>query len=177
MVNKMMNHQLRQIAAVIGTVLVISVLAGCQHSGIKWEGSTAKQEDNIVLMTGGPHEFIWKTRNIEVNYAYTSEKGIFSIEGTVNVAGHIENGFRTLNNFSVFMNLLNDSKLILDSRLITVAGTGIPIRVFRFKNAFPLPTGATALNFSYSGTASEGGSVRAGSGDDGGASITFWQNP
>ena len=131
----------------------------------------------IVLMAGGPHEIIWKTHYIEVNYAYTSEEGDFSIEGTVNVAGHIENGFRTLHNFSVFLNLLDDSKLIIDSRSIVIASSGTPIRTLRFKDSFPMPRTAKLLNISYSGTAAEGGTPTSGSGDDGGSSISFWQNP
>ena len=158
------------------TLTVVSFIAiSCGHVDTGWKGKTAKHKDNTAIVTGKQQNLSWKSRSVDVDYTYSIKNDNLSIEGTVNVAHHIENTFMTLHYFSVFLNLLDDSNLILDSRAIVSAGS-TPIRPFRFKEEIPLPPGATQLNFSYSGVAAEGGSIKSG-GDDGGVSYSLWQNP
>jgi hypothetical protein len=111
-----------------------------------------------------------------ISYTYTLKEDTLSIEGTVNVADHIERGFQSLRKLSVYMNLLDESRLVVDSRVIALAGGGTPIRLFRYKEQFAAAEAATAINFSYNGIATEGGGIRTSS-DDGGSSYSFWKNP
>lgn len=167
---------LRKLVLSITLVMICFFSIASQQTGASWRGKTAKQNDNPELLSDGPHTINWKSRDLEVDYTYTSKEGNLEIEGTVNLASHLKNSFRSLVNFSVFLNVLDDNKRIMDSRVIAIAGA-IPIRTIRFQDTFPLPPEATALNFSYSGVATEGGTVGSGGGDDGGGSTFFWQNP
>lgn len=176
MIKPILKYRMGTITAVAVPVVLMIVVAACAHARLTWKGTLATQENNVALMTGGVHKGFWKTGDIEVNYDYTVKDGIFSIKGTVGVAFYIENGFRTLRNFSVYMNLLDDSKRILDSRLIVVTGAGVPIRLFRYQAQIPVPQNAVAINFSYAGIAQEGGGIQS-SGEGDGVSYEFWKNP
>ena len=168
--------RLPHFAAAVWVTLMLGWLAACVHVGKDWKGTTAKQDDNVALMKAGPHEGIWKTHDLVINYSFTEDNGILAIEGTIDVAFHIEAGFTALSRFWVYMNLIDDTNLIVDSRLIALAGGGTPIRTFRFNEQFEIPQTASAINFSYNGIATEGG-FRATSDGDGGGSYSFWKNP
>ena len=170
------TNRLTYFAAAVVVMLSLGWLTACVHVGMTWKGVTAKQEDNVALMTAGPHEGIWRTHDLVINYSYSEDNGVLDIEGMIDVAYHIEVGFMTLNNFSVYMNLLDESNLVVDSRLIALTGRGIPIRTFQFKQQVDVPGAATAINFSYTGIATEGGTVLT-AGSDGGSSYSFWKNP
>jgi|GEM_PF-840582 len=166
----------RSITVAVIIALLAIVSTGCRKAAIVWKGSIAGQEDNIVLTTGGPRQGFWKTNDVEISYDYGIKEGLFSITGEVNTAGYIRNNFSTYNNFSVSMNLLDDSKKIVDNKWIVITGLGVPVRPYFFKYQFQLPEGAVAMNFSYAGIAREGG---GGNTVDAGDAITygFWKNP
>jgi hypothetical protein len=171
------TNRLAHLAAAVAVTLSLGWLAACVHVSWNWKGATAKQEDNVALMTAGPHEGIWRTHDLVVNYSYTEDNGNLNMEGTIDVAYHIQVGFTSLSNFSVYLNLLDESNLVVSSRLIAMAVGGSPIRTLRFEEQLDVPGTATEINFSYSGIATEGGSVHTAGSDDGGSSYSFWKNP
>ena len=140
---------------------------------MSYEGTVASQEENIVLMKSGPHEGIWQNLDMRIAYTYTRQADILQIQGNVDLAARLENTFRTVNHFSVRANFLDQDKNILKSVLIAAA-SHTPIRQWHFNKSFQPPAGITAMNFSYTGLAMEGGTIGVG-GD--GVSMYFWKVP
>lgn len=145
----------------------------CQSKLISYEGTVAKQEENIVLMESGPHEGIWQNSDVRITYSYTRLADSLQIQGDVDLADRLANTFRTVSHFSVRANFLNQDKKILKS-VVIAAANHTPIRQWRFKNSFQPPPEITAMNFSYTGLAKEGGTIGIG-GD--GVSMYFWKVP
>ena len=160
----------------LGALLVVAVIAGygCSSKVLSYEGRTATQKDNISLQEGGPHEGQWKSGDMTVSYSYSNRADSIQIEGTVELTRRLTNTFRMVANFSVRTNIMDENKIILASVPIVLAGN-TPIQVWRFSEEFPAPQGARAMNFSYSGSASESGGGPFGSRDQ--VTTSFWKVP
>jgi hypothetical protein len=159
--------------AVVATVLISGFFMGCQSKLTSYEGTVANQEENIVLMESGPHEGMWQNSDVRIAYAYTKQADTLQIQGDVDLADRLANTFRTVSHFSVRANFLDQDKNVLKS-VVIAAANHTPIRQWRFKNNFQPPAGITAMNFSYTGLAKEGGTIGVG-GD--GVSMYFWKVP
>jgi len=159
--------------AVSATVLFSGFFMACQSKLMSYEGTVAKQEENIVLMENGPHEGIWQNSDLHIIYSYTKQADTLQIHGDVDLKYRLANTFRSVSRLSVRANFLDQDNNILKSILI-VAASNTPIRKWRFNNDFQPPSGITALNFSYTGLATEGGTI--GHGKDG-MSMYFWKVP
>ena len=159
----------------LAALVMITVGLGCQSKLFSYEGKTANQKDNVSLREGGPHSGRWESGDVIVNYTYDNSANSFQIEGTVELTPRLTKSFRDVSNFSVRANLLGEDRIILKSVTIVIAGNQ-PITTWRFKEAFPAPTGASAMNFSYRGTAyeSSGGALMRG-GDR--IDASFWKEP
>jgi hypothetical protein len=155
-------------------VIALPLHFGCSSKNLKLEGQTATQQDNISLKEGGPHEGQWKSGDMVVNYTYSNQADSFNIEGTVALTRRLTNTFRMVSQFQVRVNLLDEEKIILSSVPVVIAGNS-PIRTWTFTEEFPAPPGAGAMNFSYSGSASESGGGPFGARDQ--VTTTFWLNP
>ena len=163
----------RMSTAITAAIVALVVLSGCQAFKVSYVGTTATRQENITLEAGGPHEGHWEDSSIIVNYRYNDQPDGFEFNGDVSLATRLDNTFRTVNNFWVRANLLDENKVILKSVPIIIASAQ-PIRLWRFSHYFQLPPDTRYLNFSYSGRAMEGGSV--GPGGDG-TDMFFWRVP
>ena len=154
-------------------LLVVTVGFGCQVKQVSYVGTTATQVDNIAIEPGGPHEGRWEDNNIIVEYTFDNKPDGFEFSGTLELTSRLHMSFRTVNNFSVRANILDEEKTVLTSMVIVGAGRQA-IRVWRFARSFDLPPAARWINFSYSGRAAEGGTLgRGGDGSD----MFFWRVP
>ena len=154
-------------------LVALTVSAGCQGFQVSNEGTTATQEDNIVLQEAGPHEGRWEDANLIVNYTFDNQSDGFEFSGTVELAPRLDKTFRTVSNFSVRTNFLDEDRIILKSVPIIIAGNQA-IRLWRFSHYLDMPSNVESFNFSYSGRAAEGGTL--GRGVDG-ADTFFWRVP
>lgn len=158
------------------TLLLAGVLAACLGKMAGHEGSIATQSTAIPIKEGGPHEGVWQDENLIVAYRYTLTSNVFTIQGSVELTGRLTRTFTTVQNFAVRTNLLSEERKIARSLVIVTVGNSI-IRQWRFNRSAEIPPEVTAMNFSYSGRASEGagglGRVRTRNG----VSTTFWKNP
>ncbi len=157
----------------IGVLLAVAVGSGCQLKQLSYEGTIATQQDNIALKQGGPHEGRWEDSNIIVNHTYSNQAGAFEFSGDVELARRLTNTFRTVNNFAVRANFMDEEKNILKS-IVIVHAANQPIRMWRFTQNFDKAPEVRSMNFSYSGRAMEGGTL--GRGGDG-ADTFFWRVP
>lgn len=170
------NHSIGAWFRLLATILMLTAAGnGCQSKLFSYEGKTASQENNIILQEGGPQSGHWKTGDIVINYSYNNTVNDFQIEGTVELAPRLTKSFRDIGNLSVRANLLNEDKIILKSLTIVIA-SNVPIRTWRFNESLSPSPGARAMNFSYSGTAYEGGGGGSmGRGDR--IDMDFWRVP
>jgi len=159
--------------AVAAMILTAIFLSACQSKLMSYEGTVARQEDNIVLMEDGPHEGVWQNSDLHIIYAYTRQADTLQIQGDVDLSNGLTKNFRSVSRLAVRANFLDQEKNILKS-IVIVAASHTPIRKWRFSNNFQPPSGITAMNFSYSGLATEGGTF--GHGKDG-MSMYFWKVP
>jgi hypothetical protein len=158
---------------VLAVWLAVAAGFGCQLKAASYEGTTATQQDNVMIEPGAPREGRWEDSSIIVNFTYSNAPDGFEFSGSVELAPRLEKTFRTVNNFSVRANFLDEEKIILKSVPIVVASRQ-PIRLWRFSRNFDLPPVARSINFSYNGRAMEGGSL--GPGGDG-TDMFFWRVP
>ena len=159
--------------AVLGVILALVVGSGCQFKQIAVEGTTATQEDNFVLLDGGPHEGRWEDANIITSFTYNNQSDRFEFKGILELTSRLHMSFRTVRSFSVRANFMDEEKKILKSVVIVNAGNQA-IRLWRFTRDIDMPPEVRMLNFSYSGRAMEGGSRSPGG--DGGDTF-FWRVP
>jgi hypothetical protein len=170
------NNLLSAWTKLLAMILIVAAAgSGCQSKLFSYEGKTANQKNNISLQESGPHGGQWKTGDIIINYNYNNTLNDFQIEGTVELAPRLTKSFRDIGNLSVRANLLDEDRIVLKSMTILIAGN-TPIRTWRFKEPLSPSPGARAMNFSYSGTAYEGGGGGSvGRGDR--IDTSFWKEP
>ena len=158
---------------IAAAIVALVSLLGCQTLKVSYIGTTATREENLAVKEGGPHEGRWEDSSIIVNYRYNNQPDGFEFTGDVELAPRLEKSFRTVSNFRVHANLLDENKVILKSVPIIIA-VAQPIRLWRFSHYFELPPKTLLLNFSYRGRAAEGGTLKGG-GD--GIDMFFWRVP
>jgi hypothetical protein len=166
--------QLRLIVLAVPLATVLAANSGCSSKNLSHVGQTATQQENISLKEGGPHEGRWTSGDVIVNYTYSNHADSFQIEGTVELTRRLTNTFRMVQNLSVHANLIGEERIILASAAIVMAGNS-PIGTWTFAQEFSTPSKARAMNFSYSGSASEGGGRPFRDRDQ--VTTTFWQRP
>ena len=157
----------------LAVVLAVAAVSGCQITPVSLEGTTATQKENVALKQGGPHQERWEDSSIIVQFSFNSQPDGFAFNGSVELAPRLEKTYRTVTNFSVRANFLDEEKTILKSIVIVMASNQ-PIRQWGFAQRFDLPPEARFINFSYSGRAMEGGTL--GPGGDG-TDTFFWKVP
>lgn len=157
-------------------LLLAGVLTGCLGNIAGYEGTVATQDERITLKEGGPHAGSWQDENLLVVYRYTLESNSFAIEGTVELTRRLTNTFTTVQNFAVRTNLLTAGGKITESLVIVSVGNSI-IRKWGFSETADVAAEVSAVNFSYSGRASEPAGGLGGIKRDNGVSTRFWKKP
>jgi len=159
-------------------LLFISTLVACQSSFFSYRGATTKQESRIALLEGGPHLGFWKTKDLSMHYHYLRNPDNLELSGVIELADSLQYNFTALEYLFLQVNLLDAEGKVLESKRVFTSDYRHMIKKLSFKRSLKLPTGTTAIAFSYTGRVMEGGGTGrvledAGDGD----SWDFWMTP
>jgi hypothetical protein len=145
------------------------LLNACQTTSLYSKTAVVSQEDRVAIPQGN-ETGTWRGKDLSVNYRYSREAGQIDLSGTVNFEEHMTLGYVLLNDFRLSAIFTNEKGRIIETKgLATDRGSIGPIP---FRVRLSVPVSASAMSFSYQGTAIEGGN------DGGGGGISrFWQGP
>jgi hypothetical protein len=158
------------------SLLFTSAFLACVGSPFSYRGAWVKEENQISLLEGGPHQGQWQTRDLSLEYEYRQGADHLQISGNVKLANYLTSGFTTLDNLFVNVHFLEGDGKVLQTIPLKSFGNRlwfIMLDNMSFNNRLELPEGAVAIAFGYRGKVSEGGS--ATSGPDGRGDKTYWE--
>jgi hypothetical protein len=145
------------------------VLVACKSSSFTYRGKTSEEKSRIALQNGS-HKSVWKTNDVSAQYSYTCNANNFQISGQVNLGAGLKAASDIVQSFIFRLNFLNVDGKVLDNKVLAEAGFREPITTWQYDKNFKLPTGTTAIAFSYQGQMG----VDKGGGN---ASAEFWHDP
>lgn len=158
----------RSFSNALAAIALFLFLAGCQTMSSSYGVGTVSPEDRAPFLPG-QNSGSWKGSSLVVDYKYSRTQSDLDMTGTVNFLDNITLNFVLLRDFQVSIIFVDENGRVLGTKgLATGRGAFDPIP---FHVKMPVPQAATAMSFSYKGTAIEGGN------DDGGGVTYFWQYP
>ncbi|MFC1859113.1 hypothetical protein ACFL9U_13980 [Thermodesulfobacteriota bacterium] len=174
-----MKSKRRSLFTALSFLLMLALVA-CSGRLFTYQGVTAKPENRIALRENGPHEGVWKTRDLSISYEHSMVGSELEIAGVVEFAQYLRTGYNTLRKFSLAVNYLDPDGIVLDTRPILTQAQRpwILLKAVSFKTRFDLPAETAAIAFSYRGQAGdEGGGGGPMDRHGEGVSWDFWQGP
>lgn len=160
----------RRISTLLWLAGCCTALASCHSGWFTHVGTVARPEGRIALEAGGPHTGAWQNADLIVRYTYVRKPNALQLEGTVKLGARLKKSFDTVKNFSVLASFMDAENRILQTAVLVSLGNSV-IRPWSFSRALELPPQVAAFNFSYRGTAFDGG------GETGRVSGSFWKTP
>ena len=165
----------------IGSILLIILLAACAGKLGTYKGSWVAEDDRISLQDGGPHQGNWRTRDVVIEYAYQQKPQNLQISGAVQLGGYLTTGFNILEYFTIDIYMLDADGIVLSSKLILNYGYRRNLDFFEmtsFDDNLVLPADTAAIAFGYRGRVTEGGGGKMGDGRRGEQiAWNFWKVP
>ena len=160
--------------------LLMLALTACSGKPFTYQGVTVRPENRIALSEGGPHEGVWKTKDLSISYAYSRAGRQLEIAGVVDFAQYLRSGYSSLKEIFLAVNFLDSGGIVIDTRpvLTQMGRQWIFLKEIVFKTRLDLPAETAAFAFSYRGQVGEGGGQAGLMGREGqGVSWDFWQDP
>jgi hypothetical protein len=163
--------------------LFLSVAAacmmGCGGALLSWQGATVEENDRISLQYGGPFRGNWQTRDLHIEYEFSTEGKRLNISGTVALDKSLSTGFSILEDFFLSLNFLgSEGKVIATGRLKNFSRRSwVNLDPMGFEKNLVIPEGAVFIAFAYVGRARSGGGMRHSGDASGEVSWDFWNVP
>ncbi len=150
------------------------VLGACAGLLRGYEGTAARPENRLPLASMADKTTVWQGKDVAIHYTAAMSAGELHISGSVERMNTIKH-FSAVNSFRIYIHFLTTDGIIIASKLLWSAGPGIDSTIMRwtFDRHYPLPAGADAIGFSYSGAFSSGGNQDA----PGATGWEVWQRP
>ena len=137
----------------ISILLLLVLCFGCITNVERFIEQRVDKADQIQIQSGGNNSCIWKTDHIEINYTYTENDATLILTGTITVLNSIKYSYSKIRNLDVNVNLLDSGGNVMKTESIKMIFTfngNIPDQI-RIGGTFKIPSGSTALCFSYQG--------------------------
>jgi len=148
----------------------------CHGTLFSYRGAFVDMENRIALLENGPHEGIWKTRDLAVNYRYKTKANMLQLSGQIEFNNHLQYNFTSLDHFSLSIYFIDEEGKILGYKTIAIAGYRKRLKNISFDHNIEMPSNVNSISFGYDGRASEGGGSDK-SIHGGGDSWDFWKVP
>ena len=144
--------------------MLIFALIGCggKSSHI---GKSVTQENRITIIDGGPHEGLWETNIVKVNYQYNRQPDMLEISGKA----LLKRG-RVVEYFSLSVYLVDGQGKINQLYSLVMAGGRNQINEFSFQKSLKLEPDTQSMVFGYRG-------ATRGIGEGSGSTNDFWKAP
>lgn len=135
----------------LGFLLLFMVaLFACKAGPTTYIGKTAEEKSRITLQDGS-HQAEWKTKDVSAQYSYSRNSDNFQISGQVELGPGLKASSEIVQSFIFQVNFLNAGDIVLDTKDLAIANYRKPFMKWHFDKSFRLPTGTTAIAFSYNG--------------------------
>ena len=157
--------------------VAILLVTSCLKSALTYEGRQVKEENRIVINEGGPHESVWETKNLILNYTYIRKGNNLELSGVVKFSNYLSVGFRYFIDFIMRAHFTNAEGVIIGTQTIAVASIGQEVDNISFKKKIKLPQDAVTMVFSYRGSVSQGRDREDGWLRVVGSDWYFWNSP
>ena len=134
------------------TVTLFIVLACSSTKGL-FIGKTANQYDRIHINSSRADSGLWKTKELSVNYTYSSTSDNFNMTGFISISEHITNTYSRIMTLYVRVSFLDNNGRVISTNNINPlysVGSTLP-RKIKFNSNLSLPVEADAFCFSYFG--------------------------
>lgn len=153
--------------------LLGAFLAGCAGLTLSYDGTLSRADNRMPLEAAGAAPSVWRTNDIAIHFTAVRTADDVAIDGRLELLNSVKN-FSGIDDLRVNIHFINAAGIIIDSRLLWSAGVGADPTLVRwsFSQRFRLPSGTTALGFSYRGAFSESGDETGGQAD-----WEVWQKP
>ncbi len=151
-------------------VLCLMLLSCAGKASAPYIGQTARPDNRKPLASLSADETTWAAEDLKLHYRTAMAGDSLNISGFVEFSSNLAK-YPLINSFRVYLHFINSEGVILDTKLLWVAGIKQEMRFVRwtFERQWPLPPDTAALGFSYLGAASEAG------GKSGNQSQTGWE--
>jgi hypothetical protein len=158
---------MRMRAFVVNTILcLLFVLTGLQGTTFSAQTGFVSPEDSIPIPQG-QEAGTWQGKHLSVVCKLTRDAEGMEFSGTINFSDKMVLLYKILNNFQLNAIFLDVNGRVLETKSIATARDTLDPVPFRVH--LTMPAGATAMSFSYRGTALSGGKASD--------ATNFWVNP
>jgi len=156
----------------IGFILVNLFLA-CSGVNPLSPGAWVEEKSRIPVLTSGPQEGTWQTRDLTIEYELVQQDNTLRISGVVDFGGHHTSNFTILEYLTIYIHALGPEGIVKKTKAVRTFGFRRQIWLMgklSFDGDFEMSADfdIIAVSFSYSGT------VRAGGWESG---VDIWKVP
>lgn len=142
---------------ITGFILFISVtfiiLAACSSTKALFKGKIANQHDRIHINSSHANSGLWKTRELSINYTYSSLSDHFNLTGFISISESITNTYSKIRSLYVKVSFLDKDGRVISTNNINplYSASSVAPRKVKFNSDLSLPVEADAFCFSYWG--------------------------
>ncbi len=152
-------------------ILIPAVVAGSLFMGIPQARSErmVPAGARIALVAGERQSGRWDAPDLSLKYNYSTDSATLSLDGEVRFADKIVYSFIHVSRFHAKLYWLGRNGRVIASKGLYSTGHVDADQVMKFRAVVPVPQGARAFAFGYSGMARGDGSQPV--------ETTFWEDP
>ena len=145
--------------------MLLALLTGCGGKSSSYVGRPVDEDKRIAILDGGPHEGVWETSHVTVNYQYNRQAETMKLSGKASVkrGGMIDY-------FSLHIHFIDGQGKINQNLQLVTAGGRNQVHEFSFEKKMKLEMDTRSMVFSYKG-------ATRGIGDGSGSVNEFWKTP
>lgn len=147
---------------IIFIAVPLFIVLACSSTKGLFKGKIANEYDRIHINSSGSNSGLWKTKELSVNYTYSSSSDHFNITGFISISKSITNTYSKISSLFVRVSFLdNNGKVISTNNINPLYSVGsTPPRKIKFNSNLSLPVEADAFCFSYRGEFKGDGDMR-----------------
>lgn len=147
---------------IIFIAVPLFIVLACSSTKGLFKGKIANEYDRIHINSSGSNSGLWKTKELSVNYTYSSSSDHFNLTGFISISESITYSYPKLRNLYVRVSFLdNNGKVISTNNINPLYSVGsTPPRKIKFNSNLSLPVEADAFCFSYRGEFKGDGDMR-----------------
>ena len=138
---------------IIFIAVPLFIVLACSSTKGLFKGKIANEYDRIHINSSGSNSGLWKTKELSVNYTYSSSSDHFNLTGFISISESITYSYSKISSLFVRVSFLdNNGKVISTNNINPLYSVGsTPPRKIKFNSNLSLPVEADAFCFSYRG--------------------------
>lgn len=147
---------------IIFIAVPLFIVLACSSTKGLFKGKIANEYDRIHINSSGSNSGLWKTKELSVNYTYSSSSDHFNLTGFISISESITYSYSKISSLFVRVSFLdNNGKVISTNNINPLYSVGsTPPRKIKFNSNLSLPVEADAFCFSYRGEFKGDGDMR-----------------